>query len=105
MIRRLMTLLMLLALAGCASTRELETVNAENVIAAVDRGDEVKITALNGFEYRFVVTKITNKALYGSDERVLYSEMKTVAVKKAGQDKAEGPGLGQQVQDFFNRIF
>lgn len=72
-----------LVLAACASRKEIPVTSAEAVAAQVDKGDEVAITSKNGKRYRFVVTKITNKALYGDGYRVSYEEMQTIELKNA----------------------
>lgn len=70
--------------AGCASKGRVEVVNADNVIAAANKGDTVRITTIDGFKKKFVITKITNKALYGEGERVLYTDMRKVELEETG---------------------
>ena len=67
--------------AACASTRQIEATSAEAVIEAVNKGDEVTIVTRNGKRYQFVVTKLTNKALYGDGYRVNYEDMATVELR------------------------
>ena len=51
------------------------------IINGVNKGDEVKISTKNGATHKFVVTKITNKALYGDNERVMYDDIQSIEVK------------------------
>ena len=68
-------------LSACAGNKQIEATSPDVVIAGVDVGDEVNVTSKAGKHYRFVVTKITNKALYGEGLRVTYAEMSTVEAK------------------------
>jgi hypothetical protein len=73
--------LLSLALFGCAGHKQIEASSPDVVIQGVNVGDEVNINSKAGKHYRFVVTKITNKALYGEGVRVTYGEMSTVETK------------------------
>ncbi|MGB0956152.1 MAG: hypothetical protein ACPGZP_09160 [Panacagrimonas sp.] len=71
-------------LGACAGKPRVEDTTAENVISAVNRGDTVRATSRTGIEHEFVVTRITNKALYGDDKRLTYDKMASVEVVKRG---------------------
>ena len=85
--------LSLFAVGGCASKKAIDATSAESVISGVDKGDNVRITTRNDVVHKFVVTKITNKALYGENERVVYEDMSKVEVLKKEKDKKEGEGF------------
>lgn len=68
-------------LSACGGRKAVQASSPDAVIAAVNVGDEVSINSKNGKHYRFVITKITNKALYGEGYRVYYNEMSTVETK------------------------
>jgi hypothetical protein len=70
-----------LTLFACASNKQIEATSPDVVISGVNVGDEVSINSKAGKHYRFTVTKITNKALYGDGVRVTYAEMSTVETK------------------------
>ncbi len=76
--------------AACASKKAIDTGSPDSIIAAVNVGDEVNITSKNGKLYRFVVTRMTNKALYGDGYRVGYDEM--ASLKRSGKTP-EAPGV------------
>ena len=82
----------LAAAGGCASKKPIDATSPEAVIAAVDKGDSVKVTTRNDVVHKFVVTKITNKALYGQNARVVYEDMTKVEVldKEKRDDDGEG---------------
>lgn len=82
--------LSLFAVGGCASKKAIDASSAESVIAGVDKGDNVRITTRNDVVHKFVVTKITNKALYGQNERVIYEDMAKVEVLKKEEKEGEG---------------
>lgn len=67
--------------SGCASEKKIDASSSESVINGVNKGDEVRVVTKNGATHKFVVTKITNKALYGDSERVVYDDMQSVEVK------------------------
>lgn len=79
--RRLAIAVLSLALFACAGNKQIEATSPDVVIAGVNVGDEVNIDSKAGKHYRFVVTKITNKALYGEGVRVTYTEMSTVETR------------------------
>ncbi|TDU28081.1 hypothetical protein DFR24_2440 [Panacagrimonas perspica] len=85
--------LSLFAVGGCASKKTIDATSAESVISGVNKGDNVRITTRNDVVHKFVVTKITNKALYGENERVVYEDMSKVEVLKKEKDKKEGEGF------------
>ena len=85
--------LSLFAAGGCASKKAIDATSAESVISGVNKGDNVRITTRNDVVHKFVVTKITNKALYGENERVVYEDMSKVEVLKKEKDKKEGEGF------------
>jgi len=67
---------------ACASNKAVDARSPQAVIDAVNIGDEVDINTKGGQHYRFAVTKITNKALYGDGYRVGYGEIERVGVKR-----------------------
>lgn len=82
MIRNIATAVALAVLAGgCASEKVIQPSSPEAVAEFIDKGDEVQITSRNGKLYRFVVTKITNKALYGDGYRVTYDQIASIERK------------------------
>jgi hypothetical protein len=66
---------------ACAGNKAIPASSPDVVIAAVNVGDEVSIESKAGKHYRFVITKITNKALYGEGYRVYYADMATIETK------------------------
>lgn len=78
---------------GCASKKAIDATSPEAVIAAVDKGDNVKITTRNDAVHKFVVTKITNKALYGQNARVVYEDMSKIEVLDKEKKKDEEGGF------------
>jgi hypothetical protein len=93
-------------LAACGSSKpKIDAATPDAVIAGVNRGDEVVITSKNGKRYRFFVTKITNKALYGDSYRVTYEEMAEVKIETRGGRKSETPEQEGEKQGFFERLF
>lgn len=100
-IRRLLVpVLVVLSLAGlsaCASKQPIDASSTESIIANVDKGDEVRIKTRKDALHTFVVTKITNKALYGDNARVVYEDMAEIEVIGKGGEKKEG--------GFFSRLF
>lgn len=87
----------LITAAGCASNAVIDASSTESIIAGVDKGDEVRIKTRKDAVHTFVVTKITNKALYGDNARVVYEDMAEVEVVGKGGEKKEG--------GFFSRLF
>jgi hypothetical protein len=85
--------LSLLAAGGCAHKKAIDAGSAESVIAGVNKGDSVRVTTKNDAVHKFTVTKITNKALYGENERVVYEDMAKVEVLKKEKEKKEGEGF------------
>lgn len=86
--------------AGCASKKVIDATSPEAVIAGVNKGDNVRITTRNDVVHTFVVTKITNKALYGQNSRVVYEDMAKIQIlKKDKKEKEEGEG------GFFSKLF
>jgi len=85
--------LSLFAVGGCASKKAIDASSAESVIAGVNKGDNVRVTTRNDVVHKFVVTKITNKALYGENQRVVYEDMAKVEVLKKEKEKKEGEGF------------
>ncbi|WP_428310692.1 hypothetical protein [Hydrocarboniphaga sp.] len=73
--------LLAVTLSGCAGHKQIEATSPDVVIEGVNVGDEVSINSKAGKHYRFVITKITNKALYGEGVRVTYAEMSTVETR------------------------
>jgi len=80
-LRVLMLLTMSLTLYACSGNKPIQATSPEAVIAGVNVGDEVNIESKAGKHYRFVITKITNKALYGDGYRVNYADMATIETK------------------------
>ncbi len=78
---------------GCASKKAIDASSPESVIAGVNKGDNVRVTTRNDVVHKFVVTKITNKALYGDNARVVYEDMAKVEVLKKDKEKKEGEGF------------
>jgi hypothetical protein len=85
--------LSLFAVGGCASKKAIDASSAESIIAGVNKGDNVRVTTKNDVVHKFVVTKITNKALYGQNARVVYEDMARVEVLKKEKEKKEGEGF------------
>lgn len=85
--------LSLFAVGGCASKKAIDASSPESVISGVNKGDNVRITTRNDAVHKFVVTKITNKALYGENERVVYEDMAKVEVLKKDKDKKDDEGF------------
>ena len=80
------------SIAGCSSHRKAQVAASPDVvIKAVDIGDEVLITSKNGKLHRFIVTRMTNKALYGDGYKVTYGEMSSFEIKKKAKKKKDGP--------------
>lgn len=71
-----------LVLAACSSNKAILVNSPEAAIQNVNVGDAVRITSKNGKLYRFVVTRITNKAIYGDGYRVTYGEMSSLESQK-----------------------
>ena len=70
-------------------------------IAVRREGDNVRITTKNDVQHKFVVTKITNKALYGQNARVVYEDMAKVEIlKKEKAEKKEGEGFFSKLNPF-----
>jgi hypothetical protein len=67
--------------SGCSSAKKIDATSSESIINGVNKGDEVKVGTKNGATHKFVVTKITNKALYGDNERVMYDDIQSIEVK------------------------
>lgn len=85
--------------SGCASKKAIDATSPEAVIAAVDKGDNVKVTTRNDVVHKFVVTKITNKALYGQNARVVYEDMSKIEVLDKDKKKDDDEG------GFFSKLF
>lgn len=78
--------LCLLTAAGCSHTQKIDTATPESIIGSVNKGDTVRITTKNNVKHKFQVTKITNKALYGSDLRIIYEDIDKIEVEgKSGE--------------------
>lgn len=93
--------LSLFALGGCASKKAIDASSPESIIAGVNKGDNVRITTKNDVQHKFVVTKITNKALYGQNARVVYEDMAKVEIlKKEKPEKQEGEGFFSKLNPF-----
>lgn len=86
--------------AGCASKTVVDTTTAESIIAAVDKGDLVRLSTKNNVKHKFIVTKITNKALYGDDKRVVYEDIDQLEVDGKKKSKASSEEGG-----FWSRLF
>ena len=67
--------------SGCSSSKKIDPTSSESIINGVNKGDEVRVGTKNGATHKFVVTKITNKALYGDQDRVLYDDIQSIEVK------------------------
>lgn len=87
--------------SGCSSRKVIDASSTEAIIAGVDKGDEIRITTRNDAVHKFVVTKITNKALYGDNARVVYEDMQSVEVL----DKGAGPSSDDGEGGFWSRLF
>ena len=68
--------------AGCSHKKTQVAASPDVVIKAVDVGDDIAVTSKNGKLYRFIVTRMTNKALYGDGYKVTYGEMNSFEIKK-----------------------
>ena len=87
----------LIAAGCCASRKMIDPSSTESIVAAVDKGDEVRIVTRNDVVHRFEVTKITNKALYGPRDRIVYEDIQTIEVTRrsgAKDDDEGGSGWG-----------
>lgn len=98
-----LTAMLALSSACGGSKKVIEATSAEAVIAGVDRGDHVEITTRNDVVHNFTVTKITNKALYGSNARVVYEDMAKVEIKDEPADKESGEE--EEEGGFWSKIF
>lgn len=87
----------LTGLSGCASKLTIDASSTESIIAGVNKGDAVRIKTRKDAVHTFVVTKITNKALYGDNVRVVYEDMAEVEVVGEGGEQDKG--------GFFSRLF
>ena len=87
--------------SGCSSRKVIDASSTEAIIASVDKGDQVRITTRNDAVHKFVVTKITNKALYGDNARVVYEDMQSVELLDKGDGDADDDGKG----GFWSRLF
>ena len=87
--------------SGCSSRKVIDASSTEAIIAGVDKGDQVRITTRNDAVHKFVITKITNKALYGDNARVVYEDMQSIQVLDKGKAKDEDDGKG----GFWSRLF
>lgn len=88
----------LMTTAGCfAKSKAIDPSSTESIIAGVNKGDNLRITTKSDVVHKFEVTKITNKALYGDNARVVYDDMAKVEVlkksKEAKKEKKEGEGF------------
>ncbi|MGQ0502583.1 MAG: hypothetical protein ACT4P0_08285 [Panacagrimonas sp.] len=99
--RILLSVLLVLGLSmasGCASKKGIDASSTEAIIAGVSKGDNVRIKTKNDAVHKFVVTKITNKALYGDKVRVVYEDIQSVEVL----DKDD---VGEEKKGFWSRLF
>lgn len=93
----------LLSAAGCSSKKVIEATSPQAVIAGVNNGDNVIVTTRNDAVQKFKVTKITNKALYGNNARVVYEDMQKVEItKKAEKDDDEEE---EEEGGFWSKLF
>lgn len=88
--------LSLLFATGCSRNTKVDTATPEAIINGVNKGDTVRITTKSNVKHKFQVTKITNKALYGDTERVVYEDIDKLEV--------EGKKSGG-IKEAWNRIF
>ena len=70
------------SITGCFHKKTQVAASPEVVIKAIDVGDDVSITSKNGKLHRFIVTRMTNLALYGDGYKVTYGEMSSFEIKK-----------------------
>lgn len=92
----------LLTGAGCASKKAIDASSTESIIAGVNKGDNVRVTTKSDVVHKFAVTKITNKALYGENTRVVYEDMAKVEVLKKSKDAKEEKKEGE---GFWSKLF
>lgn len=88
--------LSLLAAAGCSSNQKIDAATPESIINSVNKGDTVRVTTKSNVKHKFLVTKITNKALYGNDERIVYEDIDRIEV-----EGKSGGGL----KGLWNKVF
>ena len=93
--------LSLFAIGGCASKKTIDASSPESIIAGVNKGDNVKVTTKNDVVHKFVVTKITNKALYGQNARVVYEDMARVEILKKEKEKEKK----EEGEGFWSKLF
>lgn len=94
----------LLTGAGCASKKAIDASSTESIIAGVNKGDNVRVTTKSDVVHKFAVTKITNKALYGENTRVVYEDMAKVEVLKKSKD-AKDKEEKQEGEGFWSKLF
>lgn len=94
----------LMVTTGCASKKTIDASSPESIIAGVNKGDAVRITTKNDVVHKFTVTKITNKGLYGDNERVVYEDMQKVERLKASKT-AKKKEVGEEKEGFWGRLF
>jgi hypothetical protein len=101
--------LVLAVSSGCATRKGIDTSSPENIIEAVNRGDQVFVTTKNGAEHKFVISRITNKALYGDNKRIAYEDMETLRIldrgsapKRSSVEQEEGEGF---FKSLWNKVF
>lgn len=95
--------LSVLATGACSSKKTIDATSAKAVIAGVNKGDYVIVTTRNDAVQKFKVTKITNKALYGNNARVVYEDMQKVVVSKKADKSDEDED--EEGGSFWSRIF
>lgn len=95
----------LMVSAGCASKKTIDASSAESIIAGVNKGDTVRITTKNDVVHKFTVTRITNKALYGDSERVVYEDMQKVERVKASKTARAKKEVSEEKEGFWGRLF
>jgi hypothetical protein len=97
--------LSLFAATGCASKKAIDASSPEAVIAGVNKGDNVRITTRNDVVHKFVVTKITNKALYGDNARVVYEDMARVEILKKDKKAEKAKKKDDGEEGFWGKLF
>lgn len=93
----------LMAASGCASKPKIDATSSESIIGGVNKGDRVRITTKNDVVHKFTVSRITNKALYGDNERITYEDMQKVEVTGKGKDGDKD--AKEKEGGFFSKLF
>lgn len=84
MFRVVALLLMTQLMLSCSFDPPIRPDDPESIISGIRIGNEVVIVSHKGRISRFVVNRVTNKALYGEGYRVGFDEIKSIEVEGRG---------------------